>query len=116
HYAPNLAEIADEPGDVLESWKKAAAVLPASDVLRTVDLLGEALIRLREGREERLMTELALIKLTRPEVTTDPEALGARIGRMERRLEALGDPPAPAPRAPSKVPIAPGPSPEPDQP
>ncbi|HEX2153139.1 MAG TPA: DNA polymerase III subunit gamma/tau [Acidimicrobiia bacterium] len=98
HYAPNLEEIADEPSDVLEAWKKAAASLPAADVLRTVDVLGEALIRLREGREERLMTELAIIKLTRPEVTSDPDALAARIGRLERKVEALGEaPPAPGP-------------------
>src|SRR5690554_3886170 len=89
HYAPNLEEIADEPTDVLDMWRKAAATLPAAEVLRAVDVLGEALIRLREGREERLMTELALIKLTRPEVTADPDALAARIGRLEKRIESL---------------------------
>lgn len=94
HYAPNLEEVADEPGDVLEAWKKAAASLPSADVLRAVDLLGEALIRLREGREERLMTELAIIKLTRPEVTSDPDALAARIGRLERKVDSLGEAPA----------------------
>ncbi|HJR92136.1 MAG TPA: DNA polymerase III subunit gamma/tau [Acidimicrobiia bacterium] len=98
HYAPNLAEVADEPTDVLESWKTTAANLPASDVLRAVDILGEALIRLREGREERLMAELAIIKLTRPEVTSDPDALAARIGRVERRLESLAETPPAAPR------------------
>src|SRR5690606_10062237 len=50
HYAPNLEEIADEPADVLDMWRKAAASLPAAEVLRAVDVLGEALIRLREGR------------------------------------------------------------------
>jgi hypothetical protein len=55
-------------------------------VLRAVDLLGEALVRLREGREERLMTELALIKLTRPETASDTEALLSRVERIERRL------------------------------
>ncbi len=89
HYAPNLEEIADEPSDVLDMWRKASATLPAVEVLRAVDVLGEALIRLREGREERLMTELALIKLTRPEVTSDPDALAARIGRLEKRVESL---------------------------
>jgi DNA polymerase-3 subunit gamma/tau len=86
HYAPNLAEVADEPPDVLEAWKKASARLPASDVLRAVDLLGEALVRLREGREERLMLELALIRLTRPETSTEPQALLARMERLERRV------------------------------
>ncbi len=86
HYAPNLAEIADEPADVYEAWRKAAQMVPAGDVLRAVDLLGEALVRLREGREERLMTELALIKLTRPETAADNEALLSRVERIERRL------------------------------
>jgi hypothetical protein len=59
--------------------------VPSGDVLRAVDLLGEALVRLREGREERLMTELALIKLTRPETASDSSALLSRIERLERR-------------------------------
>jgi len=91
HYAPNLAEIADEPPEIYESWKKAAEIVPPSDVLRAVDLLAEALVRLREGREERLMAELALIKLTRPETATDPEALLSRMDRLERRLVKPGD-------------------------
>jgi DNA polymerase-3 subunit gamma/tau len=86
HYAPNLAEISDEPPEVYESWKKAAELIPAGDVLRGVDLLGGALVRIREGREERLMTELALIKLTRPETASDPESLIARMDRLERRM------------------------------
>jgi DNA polymerase-3 subunit gamma/tau len=97
HYAPNLAEIADEPPEIYESWRKAAEMVPPSDVLRAVDLLAEALVRLREGREERLMAELALIKLTRPETATDPEALISRMDRLERRLGKPGEtPPAPA--------------------
>ncbi len=95
HYAPNLAEIADEPPEVYESWRKAAELVPATDVLRAVDLLAEALIRLREGREERLMTELALIKLTRPETATDPEALIARMDRLERRIGKPNEPATP---------------------
>ncbi len=84
HYAPNLAEVADEPAEVLESWTKAAERLGAGEVLRAVDLLGEALIKLREGREERLMLELALIRLTRPETDTGVDALAARLERLER--------------------------------
>jgi DNA polymerase III subunit gamma/tau len=84
HYAPNLAEVADEPAEVLESWRKAASRLPASEVVRAVDLLGDALIKLREGREERLMLELAMIKLTRPETSNDPAAMLSRLDRLER--------------------------------
>ncbi len=84
HYAPNLAEVADEPQEVLEAWKKTAKIVGPAAVLRAVDLLGEALIKLREGREERLMVELAVIKLTRPETATDLESLLSRIEKVER--------------------------------
>lgn len=117
HYAPNLAEIADEPPEVYESWKRAAEIVPSADVLRAVDLLAEALVRLREGREERLMTELALIKLTRPETATDPAALISRMDRLERRIGKPGE--ATARPAPSTAPApetepAPRPAPQAD--
>jgi DNA polymerase-3 subunit gamma/tau len=120
HYAPNLAEITDEPPEVYESWKKTAEIVPAADVLRSVDLLAEALVRLREGREERLMTELALIKLTRPETATDPEALISRMDRLERRMGKVGEvptgtstPPV-APTTPAVTPAPETPKPDPD--
>ncbi len=103
HYAPNLAEISDEPPEVYESWKKGAEIIPSTEVLRAVDLLAEALVRLREGREERLMTELALIKLTRPETATDAEALISRMDRLERRLGKPGEPVPGAVSAPSAL-------------
>jgi DNA polymerase-3 subunit gamma/tau len=94
HYAPNLAEIADEPAEVLNSWKQASTRLSSGDVLRAVDVFGEALIKLREGREERLMLELAVIKLTRPETTTDGAALAARLDRLEKRVgSGIAEPP-----------------------
>jgi DNA polymerase-3 subunit gamma/tau len=100
HYAPNLAEIADEPPEVYESWMKASEIVTSSDVLRALDLLADALVRLREGREERLMTELAIIKLTRPETATDPAALISRMDRLERRID----------KPVSAVPVAPTPT------
>ncbi len=98
HYAPNLAEVADEPADVLEEWTKVAQDLPAADVLRMVDHLAEALLRLREGREERLMVEITLLKLTRPQTAGDPASMLARIDQLEQRVRRLGVVPPPATR------------------
>ncbi|MFP5333044.1 MAG: DNA polymerase III subunit gamma/tau [Acidimicrobiia bacterium] len=108
HYAPNLAEVADEPEEVLESWRKASSRLSAAEVVRAVDLLGDALVKLREGREERLMLELAMIKLTRPETSTDPSALVARIDRLERQSKQqamVSPPPTAAPQPSAREPI-----------
>jgi DNA polymerase-3 subunit gamma/tau len=88
-YAPNLAEVVDEPAEVLEEWKSHATLLGASDVLRCIDRMGEALVELREGREERLVVELAVLKMTRPETAEDTSSLSARLDRVEDQFRAM---------------------------
>ena len=90
-YAPNIEEIVDEPGDVLEDWRRAARTLDAGDVFRSIDQLGDALVSLREGREERLVVELTLLRLARPEAATDPASLATRLDRIEERVRWLHD-------------------------
>ena len=89
HYAPNLEEIADEPPETLEDWRSVAKFLAAGDVIRTIDLLSEGLLRLREGREERLMTELTMLKVVRPEVASDPASMVSRLESVEQRITRL---------------------------
>lgn len=88
-YAPNLPDVVDEPADVIADWQKIADELSAADVLRVLDVMSEALIQLREGREERLMIELALLKITRPEVASDPASMTARLEHLEQRVKRL---------------------------
>ncbi|MBU1864919.1 MAG: DNA polymerase III subunit gamma/tau, partial [Actinobacteria bacterium] len=103
-YAPNLEEIVDEPSDVLEEWRAQARALDSSDVLRAIDQLGDALVTLREGREERLVLELTLLRLVRPETASDPVSLAGRMARLEDRVRLLGErsetPAEAIPRAP----------------
>jgi len=104
HYAPNLEEVADEPLGVLEEWRRVATQLQPADVLRSVDQLGEALLHLRQGREERLVVELALLRLTRPETAIDAGGLDARVSRLESRVR---DVLSGAVMAPAAAPIPP---------
>ena len=87
-YAPNLEEITDEPPEVLDEWRRQGRILSSGDVLRAIDRFSDALLQLRQGREERLVLELALIRLTRPETTMDGESLSVRIDRLERDVKA----------------------------
>lgn len=111
HYAPNLEEVADEPADILADWRAVAATLPVGDVIRSMDVLSDGLLRLREGREERLMTEITLLKLTRPEIAADVPSLQARLDTLERRVSAIARQapasPAEAVPAPTLRPIVP---------
>jgi DNA polymerase III subunit gamma/tau len=99
HYAPNLEEVVDDPPDTLAEWRRQAKQVPAAVVLRCIDQLSEALIHLRAGREERLVTELALLRLTRPETAVDPASLGARLERVEDRMRRITAGTAPVPDA-----------------
>ncbi len=90
-YAPNLEEIVDETPEVLEEWKAQGRVLSPGDVLRCIDRLGETLMELREGREERLVLELAILQMTRPETAPDAASLAVRIDRLEERVRLLGE-------------------------
>ncbi|NOX22550.1 MAG: DNA polymerase III subunit gamma/tau [Actinobacteria bacterium] len=88
-YAPNLEEIVEEPPDAIAQWRTVAKTMPVSDVLRSVDQLAEALLNLRQGREERLVVELAVLRLARPDISPDAEALDSRIAHLEGRVRDL---------------------------
>ena len=60
-------------------------------MLRCIDRLGEALVELRQGREERLVVELAILQMTRPETAPDAASLGVRIDRLEERVRLLSE-------------------------
>ncbi|MCP3995619.1 MAG: DNA polymerase III subunit gamma/tau [bacterium] len=122
-YAPNLEEIADEPMEVIDEWRRHADTLSAAEVLRAVDQLSEALLHLRQGREERLVTELTLIRLTRPETAIDADALAVRLERLETRgvaaapaLVATPPPAAPASAPATQSVVRQDAAPEPSQP
>ena len=88
-YTRNIEEVADESRETIEHWSQYATVLSRAEVLRAIDTLSDALVQLRAGREERLVVELAVMKLTRPEIIHDFESLTVRLDRVERELREI---------------------------
>ena len=88
-YSPNVQDITDEPSEVVTVWKESSEQLTPSTVMRAIDLLSDALVKLREGREERIMLELAILKLVKPELDTGADALLNRLERLEKRVSVL---------------------------
>ena len=107
-YSSNVEEVADASAETIAEWKQQATILSSTEVLRSIDLLSEALIQLRTGREERLVVELAVLKLTRPETVPDLESLTTRLERAEREIRELKrGAPVPAPKPTPMVTPAP---------
>jgi len=87
---PDSLPVTDESRERL---REQANQLPASAVLRLIDLLRVAVDDLRQGGDPRLPLELALVKVTRPADDLSRESLALRL----ERLEAGGAPAAPLP-------------------
>jgi DNA polymerase III subunit gamma/tau len=78
-----------------------AEALPAAALVRTLDLLADALTHLRAGADARTQLELALVKAARADLDPTIGALQSRLERLEHgatTLDALAAPAAPEPR------------------
>ena len=88
-YAANIEEVVDAPNETIEDWRGRATAIASSEVLRAIDVLSTALLELRDGREERLVVELAILRLTRPETAPDLDGITVRLDRVERQLRGV---------------------------
>ncbi len=82
---PDSLPVTDEARDRL---REQANQLPASTVIRLIDLLAVAVDDMRQGGDPRLPLELALVKVTRPASDLSREALAFRLERLEERQTA----------------------------
>ncbi|MGD9695201.1 MAG: DNA polymerase III subunit gamma/tau [Thermoleophilia bacterium] len=88
--------------------------LPDAQVVRGLDLLADAQLRIRQGgADPRLQLELVAARLARPALDPHLHALAARLDALEAGRPAAPAPPRPAPAAPAPpapAPPAPAPS------
>ncbi len=80
-----------------------------ASITRALDLVGEAIAEMRHVGDPRIPLEVALVRLTRPELDTSVEALLDRVTRLERQAES-GVPASggPASGVPASGPLAAG--------
>lgn len=98
----------------LSDAQTAAAVAVASQmgpaaITRSLEVLGSSLIDMRQAPDPRIDLEVALLRLTRPDLDTDVAALTARIERLEQGAPVAASGaavPAPAGAAPAPAPAA----------
>ena len=90
------------PDEELDAVEAEAHRLGRPATVRAMEILGETLVDMREAPDPRILLEVALVRLCRPELDSSPAALLERIERLERAL--AGRAPAPAPAAPAAGP------------
>jgi len=83
--------------------------LSAREVIHFIETLGEAQREIRDGLDSRLQLELALVKVTRPQLDHTAAALEERLRRLEAGTAAPADGPAKQARAAAAkpAPVAP---------
>ncbi len=91
------------PDEELDAVEAEAHRLGRAATVRAMETLGETLVDMREAPDPRVLLEVALVRLCRPELDSSPAALLERIERLER---ALAGRPAPAAQAPTAAPAA----------
>ena len=79
--APELVSVGDTERDEITGLGER---LGLAAVVRGMEVLGLAQVAMREAPDPRVNLEVALVRLAHPDVDASPEALVARIERLER--------------------------------
>jgi len=83
-------QVAHLTTDVLERVKVHADRLRAPAITRALEAIGTALVEMRQSADPRVPLEVALVRLTRPELDPSPASLLERIERLERQARSGG--------------------------
>ncbi len=106
---PPAPQASQAPSPALPHGGQGLLLGPARSV-RAMEVLGTALVAMRDALDARITLEVAIVRLTHPEVDDDSSALLERIERLERRIQSLAAPvgasPPPPPTPPSPPPPA----------
>ena len=112
--APGQADLVDVTSDEYERVRAQAAKFQPAELSRVIALLLAAQTDMRWTTSPRLTLELALARASMPETDPAPEALIARMERLERLAGVHdGARPAPASAPGTEAPAAPAALPEP---
>ncbi len=82
----NPAELLEKTNEAAAEYQKQAEEFSTEQILYHVKILGEAIAQSKWLSMPRLAVETALVKLCNPGFSTEPEALLARIEKLERQL------------------------------
>jgi len=83
----NLEDVIDMSSDNLARLKEEAGMVEMDRIIRYIRIFSELSGQIRYASQKRILVEIALIKLCKPEMETDQEALLDRIRQVEDKVE-----------------------------
>jgi len=84
--APESEDLIDVPAEDRPRLASQAMQFNPTTLLRTLDLLGQAIIEMRNAPNHRLLLEVALVRAAAPDTDPSPGGLLGRLERLERRI------------------------------
>ena len=100
--APELCTVS---GPSLERFRALAEAMGLARVVRSMEILGHALVDMREAPDAQVVLEIAAVRAVRPDLDSGMEALSERVSVLERSLS--GAPAFPRPGASAARPASP---------
>ncbi len=83
----NLEDVIDMSTDNLKRLKEESAMADMDRIVRFIRIFSELSGQIRQSAQKRILVEIALIKLCKPEMEAQPDAMLDRIRQVEDRLE-----------------------------
>nr|WP_300789904.1 DNA polymerase III subunit gamma/tau [uncultured Acetatifactor sp.] len=83
----NLEDVIDMSTDNLKRLKEESAMADMDRIVRFIRIFSELSGQIRQSAQKRILVEIALIKLCRPEMEAQPDAMLDRIRQVEDKLE-----------------------------
>ena len=82
-----MEDAIDVSSDNLKKLKEEAQMADMSTIMRDIRILSELSGQLRLSAQKRIMIEMALIRLCRPQMENDADSLTDRVRTLERKVE-----------------------------
>lgn len=83
----NMEDVLDISSDNLVLLKEEAKMVDAAELMRYIRIFSELSSQIRYATQKRVLMEIALIKLCRPQMERDYDSLALRIGQLEEKIE-----------------------------
>ena len=83
----NLEDVIDMSSDNLKRLKEEADMVQMDQIIRYIRIFSELAGQIKYASQKRILVEIALIKLCKPEMETDTEAILDRIRQVEDKVE-----------------------------